>query len=77
MNDKCPACGGTIREDKVRHPPEHEGRIVIIENMPVLVCNQCGEILLRPETMKKIQKLVWSGSEPERTESIPVYDLAV
>ena len=77
MNDKCPVCGGTIREDTIRHPQEYEGRIVIIENMPVLICDQCGEILLRPETLDKIQQLVWSKSEPERTESIPVYDLAI
>lgn len=74
--NKCPVCGGAMNEDLVTHPQEYEGRIILLENVPVLACGQCGEVMIKPEVLEKIQKLAWSESEPQRTATIPVYDLA-
>lgn len=72
----CPLCGGEIEPRTITHPQEYNGAVYIIENVPVEVCIQCGEVLLSPEILEKIQGLVWSDTEPKRTESVPVYDLA-
>jgi YgiT-type zinc finger domain-containing protein len=74
--DKCPLCGGAMTEKLVTHPQEYGGRIILLENVPVLSCKQCGEIMIRPEILERIQKLAWSDSEPQRTETVPVYDVA-
>ena len=74
--NRCPVCGGTMKEDLVTHPQEYEGRIILLENVPVLTCGQCGEVMMKPEVLERIQKLAWSESEPKRTASIPVYDMA-
>ena len=73
---KCPLCGGALNEQRVTHPQEYQGRIVLLENVPAQVCRQCGEVLLRPETLEHIQKLVWSKAPSGRTAQVPVYDLA-
>lgn len=72
----CPLCGGELEAKTITHPQEYEGAVFILENVPVEVCVQCGEVLLRPDVLEKIQKIVWSEQAPGRTASVPVYDLA-
>jgi HTH-type transcriptional regulator/antitoxin MqsA len=73
---KCPLCGGELEVKTVTHPQEYEGKIIILENVPAEVCRQCGEVLIRPDVLEKMQQVVWSETAPGRTASIPVYDLA-
>ncbi len=73
---KCPLCGGAMNEELITHPQGYAGRIILLENVPVLACSQCGEVMIKPEVLEKIQKLAWSESEPQRTATVPVYDLA-
>ncbi len=73
---KCPFCGGELEERVVTHPQSYQGKVYILENVPAEVCSQCGEVLLCPEILEKVQQLVWSGVAPGRTTQVPVYDLA-
>jgi YgiT-type zinc finger domain-containing protein len=73
---KCPFCGGKLEERVVTHPQSYQGKVYILENVPAEVCSQCGEMLLRPEVLEKMQQLVWSGVAPKRTTQVPIYDLA-
>jgi len=73
---KCPLCGGELEERKVTHPQDYKGKIVILENVPAEVCRQCGEVLLRPDVLERVQQAVWSQAAPSRMTPIPVYDLA-
>jgi YgiT-type zinc finger domain-containing protein len=73
---KCPFCGGALEKGTVTHPQSYRGKIYILENIPAEVCSQCGEVLLRPDVLEKIQRLIWSGVAPRRTTQVPVYDLA-
>ena len=73
---KCPFCGGELEGRVVTHPQSYQGKVYILENVPAEVCSQCGEVLLRPKVLEKMQQLVWSGVAPRRTTQVPVYDLA-
>ena len=73
---RCPLCGGTLEKRSITYPQEYKGKIVILEHVPAEVCRQCSEVLLRPEVLERVQKLVWSEALPKRTASVPVYDLA-
>ncbi len=73
---KCPLCGGELEAKTVTHPQEYGGRIIILENVPAEVCQQCGEVLIRPDVLERMQALVWSDTAPGRTAHVPVYDLA-
>lgn len=72
----CPLCGGELEEKIVTHPQEYKGKIIILENVPAELCRQCGEVLLRPDILERVQEVVWSEVAPKRTASVPVYDLA-
>jgi HTH-type transcriptional regulator/antitoxin MqsA len=70
----CKAAAATERT--VRVSLDYEGRMYIFDNVPAEVCGQCGEVLLRPNVAKQLETLMRTGAAPERTESVPVYDLA-
>ena len=74
----CRSCGSrnTFENRTVSYPLKLDGRIIIFENVPALVCYQCGEMLLRPETVKLMEELGRGERPPSRIEQVPVYDLA-
>ena len=74
-SDQCPLCGGRLVEKRITHPQLYQGSIVILENVPAEVCGQCGEVLLRPGVLERLQELTWSEQAPERIAQVPVYDL--
>ncbi len=65
-----------MEERTVTRLQEYEGKIILLENVPVLVCLQYGEVLLQPEVLEKIQEVVWSKTAPKRMTPVPIYDLA-
>jgi len=73
---RCPLCGGELEEKTITHPQEYKGRIIILENVPAKVCRQCGEVLLGPDVLERVQSVVWAEATPRRTTRVPVYDLA-
>ena len=73
---KCSICGGRISKKPVTINQEIDGKLFIIENVSAEVCNQCGEILYSPSTMRELQKLVWSKPEPKKEIKVPVLDMA-
>ena len=72
----CPSCSGTLESKKVTHHQEYQGSLVLLQNVPAEVCQQCGEVLIRPEILERLQELVWSDSSPDHTTEVPVYDFA-
>lgn len=74
MPEKCAFCQGDLEEKTVTYTTEHNGRVVVVENVPALVCKQCGETLFKPQTVEKLQKIVW-GELPQTGElKVPFYD---
>ena len=71
----CPLCSGKLVSRKITYPQEYDGKVVILENVPAEVCQQCGDVLVNPDVLKKIQKNVWSGVKAKRSVNVPVYDL--
>lgn len=76
--DKCRSClcADTFEERTVSQPLKFNGQIVIFENVPALVCSQCGEVLLRPEIVRRMEELGRGERPPSRMDQVPVYDLA-
>ena len=76
--DPCRSClsKDTFEERKVAQPFKFNGQIVIFENVPALVCSQCGETLLSAETARRIDELGRGERPPSRLDQVPVYDLS-
>ncbi len=70
----CLYCKGKLEEKRVTRMQEYEGQWFIIENLPALVCRQCGEQYFTPEAHDRVIDLVTGGAEPVRMESVAVLD---
>ena len=66
----------TFIEQKVIYTLEVDGKVVIIENVPARVCVETGERLFSPETVERLQQIIWSPerSRPKRVIQTPVYE---
>ncbi|MGH7966711.1 MAG: YgiT-type zinc finger protein [Candidatus Binatia bacterium] len=70
---RCEYCEGTVREKRVeREAFKHKLGFVILENVGIGVCDQCGNRYYRAETLKRVQAIASGKIPPERTEQVPV-----
>lgn len=76
MSEQCAFCQGDLEEKMITYPTEYKGRVVVVENVPALVCKQCAETLLRPEVAEKLQKIVWGQVPHPKQVKVDSYDFA-
>ena len=69
--------GEEFSEQEVTYITEVDGRVIIIERVPARVSLSTGERLYSPETVERIQAIIWGQSPPARTVSAPVYEFSV
>ena len=60
----------------VTYALEVEGRFVVIEHVPARVNEETGERFFAPETVERLQQIVWEGPRPSRTIQTPVFEFA-
>lgn len=66
---KCTLCQGDYREKAVVFSFRREGRSVVVENVPALVCDRCGDELLTDSTVRVTEDLI----EEEPEDTTPLY----
>ncbi len=71
---RCLYCQGELEPQRVTRAQEVEGRWIVIENLPALVCRQCGERFYTPDAHDLVVALVQGLVKPTRTEVVEVYD---
>ena len=74
MNCSIQGCPGEYESREVTHTVRHQGRIVVIDHVPAQVCSVCGDVLFEPETVRRIEALLRSRTEPART--VPLFEYA-
>jgi YgiT-type zinc finger domain-containing protein len=77
MNHECPVCHHAMTAALVRHVQTWHDTMVIFENVPAEVCEQCGEQLFTGAVVDRLNSRLWSLTPPTRTIAAAVYDLAV
>lgn len=65
-------CPGDYEQRKIMHTVRHEGQVVVIDHVPAEVCSVCGDVLLKPETVRRIEKLLRTEAHP--TSTVPLYE---
>lgn len=77
MSRECPVCHHQMTETRIRHVQALHDRVVVFENVPADVCDQCGETLFAGWVVDRLNELLWSTPPTARTIEAPVYDLSV
>ncbi|MEA2046105.1 MAG: type II toxin-antitoxin system MqsA family antitoxin [Euryarchaeota archaeon] len=69
---RCYFCKGRIVEQRVRVDFRWGAELVVIEDVPAEVCQQCGEKYISPEVYKEMENLAKTKVKPIRHISIDV-----
>lgn len=67
-------CPGEYEEREIVHTVRYRGRVVVIDGVPAEVCSVCGDVLLKPETVRHIEELLRRQGAP--AGSVPLYEYA-
>ena len=65
-------CPGTYESESAVHTVRHAGQLVVIAHVPADVCSVCGDVLLKPDTVRRIELLLDEQQEP--TTTVPLYE---
>ncbi len=67
-------CPGEYEERQVIHPVRYKSQVIVIDHVPAEVCSVCGDVLLKPETVRRIEGLLQTAKKP--TSVVPLYEYA-
>ena len=64
-------------ETLVTYILEKDGKFYLVQNVPARVSAQTGERLYSPDTVERLQKLLWAEGKPVRVIETPVFEFPV
>lgn len=67
-------CPREYEERTIVHTVRYHGRVIVIDHVPAEVCSACGDVLLKPETIRRIEVLLRTATRPAST--VPLYEYA-
>ena len=67
-------CPGEYENQKIIHKVCHHGKVMVINHVPAEVCSVCGDVLFPPSTVRHIEILLQTKSQPVQT--VPMYEYA-
>lgn len=67
-------CPGEYEARTVLHTVRRRGEVIVIDHVPAEVCVVCGDLLLAPETVRRIEALLKTNGRPAR--KVPLYEFA-
>ena len=67
-------CVGEYEEREIVHTVRHQGQVVVFDHVPAEVCPVCGDVLLRPEVVRRIEAMLQRQDPPAAL--VPLYEFA-
>ena len=74
MNCSIQGCPGQYEEQTIIHTLRQGGDVFVFEQVPAEVCSVCGDTLLKPETVRQLERLLQAKGRPD--EMVPLYKFA-
>jgi YgiT-type zinc finger domain-containing protein len=70
---RCEYCDGTVQERVIKREAfKHRRGFVILENVPIGVCDKCGYRYYHSTLLHQVEEIAANKKPPERTELVPV-----
>lgn len=67
-------CPGEYELQKITHTVRQNGAVLVIDQVPADVCSVCGDVLLKPATVRRLEQMLRALDRPART--VPLYEYA-
>ncbi len=69
----CEHCDGTVRERRIeREALRHKGNFVILEDVPIGVCDKCGARYFHASILRRVAEIGRGTAPAGRTIEIPI-----
>lgn len=72
MKCRLEGCTGQCEKREIVHTVRYHGQVVVIDHVPAETCSVCGDVLLKPEAIRRIETLLRAAPRPVGT--VPLYD---
>lgn len=70
--NECEYCSGNIQPKKVTVNHSYKGKLVIIKDVPVGVCQECGQRYYAAATLEKLDTMAQNSDTAPEKISVPV-----
>lgn len=65
---KCPSCRGRMEKGTTSLPYElGREKLIVVRDVPALVCDQCGEVFIESPILKKVEALLETAEKSGMT----------
>lgn len=65
-----------LAEQQVTYTLFQDGLLYVVENVPARVDLDTGEQYFSPETVERLQQIIWERRQPVRIIQTPVFEFA-
>ncbi len=69
---QCCFCKGPVNNDRVQVIRQWSGQVIVIENVPAQVCEQCGERYYSAAVCRELDRLMDTAGDSDTRLSVPV-----
>ena len=74
---KCSLCAAQeSRKEFVEEVFQIDGKYVLVDHIPAVVCARCGEESFSRETTEKIRRMVHGQATPKKSIALEVFEFA-
>jgi len=73
--DRCAICGGALKRQTITYQKAWGDELYEFEDVPALVCQQCGEVWLDAEVAQLVERIIQQQPRPKRYHQVPVFSL--
>jgi YgiT-type zinc finger domain-containing protein len=68
----CSFCGGEVKDDRRELDYRYKGKLYIFKDVPVGVCQQCGEKYLTAKVAEEVERRIRTKEKWRETIAVPV-----
>ena len=66
-------CTGHYERRLIMHAVKQGRQVLVFEDVPAEVCDVCSDVLLAPETIRHLEKLMRQEAEPQSQAPVFAY----
>ena len=74
IKSRCPLCGGLKKNGSSTFTADLGEGVVVVRKVDAMICDQCGEEWILPETAKKLEEIVESARKEHRQFEVVQYE---
>ncbi len=70
--ESCEYCGGNVKKKRIAVDYRYHGELVVIKDVPVGVCQDCGERYYDASVIKVMEKIAKTSDKIKNRISVPI-----